>query len=168
MIAAMAKERVIGKDNQMPWHMPADLAHFKRTTLGKPVIMGRNTYESIGKALPGRLNIVVTSNTAYCLADAKVVHSLDHALSIAKEEASDEVMIIGGGEIYRQLLPQAHRLYLTYVDLAVNGDTYFPDYDTVAQWQEVFREEHHSDEKNRFNYTFVTLDRLNGGVDNSK
>ena len=117
MIAAMANNRVIGKDNQMPWHMPADLAHFKRTTLGKPVIMGRKTYESIGRALPGRLNIVITTDTSYQLADAEVVNTIEDALSQAQQQAPDEVMIIGGGKIYSSLLTKADRLYLTLIDL---------------------------------------------------
>ncbi|MDC8833106.1 type 3 dihydrofolate reductase [Alteromonas gilva] len=159
MIAAMAHNRVIGKDNQMPWHMPADLAHFKRTTLGKPVIMGRKTYESIGRALPGRLNIVLTSDSAYSLADATVVNSIDAALAQAKSEATDEAMIIGGGAIYTSLLPRADRLYLTFIDADVAGDTYFPDYAKQGKWRELSKETHPSDQKNQFGYTFVTLER---------
>ena len=129
MIAAMANNRVIGADNAMPWHLPADLAHFKRTTLGKPVIMGRKTYESIGRALPGRLNIVITRDDQYSLEDATVVHSPEEALALANEQDTPEVMIIGGGNIYQQFLPQASTLYLTFIDLDVAGDTQFPDYE---------------------------------------
>ncbi|NVK55184.1 MAG: type 3 dihydrofolate reductase [Alteromonadaceae bacterium] len=159
MIAAMAHNRVIGKDNQMPWHMPADLAHFKRTTLGKPVVMGRKTYESIGRALPGRLNIVITTDSTYALADATVVNGIEEAIKQAKEATSDEVMIIGGGSIYANLLNQADRLYLTLIDADVAGDTYFPDYTEQGDWQELSKEVHFPDDKNHHGYTFVTLER---------
>ncbi|MDT0593284.1 type 3 dihydrofolate reductase [Glaciecola petra] len=156
MIAAMAKNRVIGKDNKMPWHLPADLKHFKQTTLGHPVIMGRKTYESIGKALPGRKNIVVTSNQAYSLNDAVVVNSCESALKVAQLEAQT-VMIIGGGTIYESFLPHANTLYLTHIDLDVEGDTTFPDYNSVAKWQVDASQKHLKDDKNPHNYEFVTL-----------
>lgn len=157
MIAAMANHRIIGADNDMPWHLPADLKHFKAVTMGKPVLMGRKTYESIGKALPGRPNIVITSNESYSLDDATVVHSIEAAMQ--KAAAFDEVMIIGGGSIYDSMLSQAQRLYLTFIDLTVDGDTQFPDYEANANWQELFRETHQKDDKNPYDYTFVTLER---------
>jgi dihydrofolate reductase len=162
MIAAMAADRVIGKNNKMPWHLPADLAHFKRTTMAKPVIMGRKTYESIGKALPGRLNIVITGNPEYQLNDASVVASPAAAIALieALPDTPDEAMIIGGGKIYQQFLPKADRLYLTFIESKFDGDTQFPDYQAVSDWQEVEREQHCADEKNKHNYTFVTLDRV--------
>ena len=158
MIAAMAENRVIGADNDMPWHLPADLKHFKSVTMGKPVLMGRKTYESIGKALPGRPNIVITTNPEYSLSDATVVNSIAQAMQAAS--AFDEVMIIGGGTIYQTMLEQAQRLYLTFIDLKVNGDTQFPDYEASANWHEVAREKHLKDEKNPHDYTFVTLERI--------
>ena len=157
MIAAMAHDRIIGADNDMPWHLPADLKHFKAITMGKPVLMGRKTYESIGKALPGRPNIVITSNESFSLDDATVVHSIEAAMQ--KAAAFDEVMIIGGGSIYQSMLSQAQRLYLTFIDLKVDGDTQFPDYEANANWQELAREIHHKDDKNPYDYTFVTLER---------
>ena len=157
MIAAMADKRIIGADNDMPWHLPADLKHFKSVTMGKPVLMGRKTYESIGKALPGRPNIVITTNKSYSLDDAIVVTSIEAALREAS--AFDEVMIIGGGRIYESMLAQAQRLYLTFIDLQVEGDTQFPDYEAHANWKEIARETHHKDEKNAYDYTFVTLER---------
>lgn len=162
MIAAMAKHRVIGLNNQMPWHLPADLGHFKRTTLGKPVIMGRKTYESIGKALPGRTNIVVTRDNEYSLEDAVVVRSCEEAIDAAKnaEPALEEVMIIGGGTIYQHFLPLCNRLYLTHIDLDVEGDTHFPDYEAHSQWQQIDVERHEPDEKNVYPYEFVTLDKV--------
>ncbi|WP_246223212.1 type 3 dihydrofolate reductase [Alteromonas profundi] len=162
MIAAMAEDRVIGADNDMPWHLPADLKHFKQTTLGKPVIMGRKTYESIGRALPGRPNIVISTRKDYRLQDAQVVNSPQAALDNAQTLMSNdtqEVMIIGGGSIYSAFLDKADKLYLTHIDLQVEGDTQFPDYHSVANWQEVEKSEHQSDERNPHNYTFVTLQR---------
>lgn len=160
MIAAMAKNRVIGKDKQMPWYLPADLKHFKAITLGKPVIMGRKTYESIGKALPGRKNIVITSNNRYALPDAVVVSSCESALSAAGEDGdANEVMIIGGGEIYKAFLPDATQLFLTFIDLQIEGDTHFPDYEKIANWEVTDTESHCNDEKNAYKYEFVTLVR---------
>lgn len=156
MIAAMANNRVIGKNNQMPWHLPADLKHFKSVTSGKVVIMGRLTYESIGKALPNRLNIVVTKSLDYCLEDASVVHSCEQALEVAKQH-SDEVMIIGGGTIYKYFLPLASTLYLTQIDLDVDGDTVFPDYQAQADWSISEQISHQKDDKNPYNYRFLTL-----------
>jgi dihydrofolate reductase len=157
MIAAMAENRVIGADNDMPWHLPADLKHFKAITMGKPVIMGRKTYESIGKALPGRPNIVITTNPTYSLDDAIVVTSIEAAMKEAS--AFEDVMIIGGGSVYQSMLEQAERLYLTFIDLKIAGDTQFPDYERNAQWNEVARDEHQKDDKNPYDYTFVTLQR---------
>ena len=155
----MANNRVIGKDNQMPWHLPADLKHFKAVTLGKPVIMGRKTYESIGKALPGRKNIVVTGNEAYLLNDAVVANSCEAALKIAKME-SQEVMIIGGGAIYEAFLPQAQSLYLTFINADIDGDTVFPDYEAAGDWKVSNKQSHTRDEKNTLDYEFVTLERI--------
>jgi dihydrofolate reductase len=157
MIAAMANNRVIGADNKMPWHLPADLAHFKRVTLGKPVIMGRLTYDSIGKALPGRLNIVVSRDDSLQLADAVVVRDCDQALTAAGAVA--EVMIIGGGSIYEYFLPSCQRLYLTEISLDVGGDTYFPDYQAHANWQLVEQQTHLADDKNPHPYRFITLQK---------
>ncbi|RDV28210.1 type 3 dihydrofolate reductase [Alteromonas aestuariivivens] len=161
MIAAMAHDRIIGADNAMPWHLPADLRHFKQTTLGKPVIMGRKTYESIGKALPGRTNIVISTRGDYTLNDATVVTSPREALNLVSTlpVIPDEVMIIGGGTIYEAFLPLANRLYLTFIDTEVGGDTRFPDYQAHCGWSEVERVELHPDENNAHRYAFVTLER---------
>ncbi|MDA8621604.1 type 3 dihydrofolate reductase [Psychrosphaera sp.] len=155
LIAAMAKNRIIGKDNDMPWHMPADLKHFKKVTLGKPVIMGRKTFESIGRPLPGRQNIVVTRNTSWGHEGVIVASNTDEALKLVSDV--EEVMIIGGGNIYNQFLPQADYLYLTFIDLEVDGDTQFPDWSNAGNWTETSRETHLADENNAFNYEFVTL-----------
>ncbi|GAA0206898.1 type 3 dihydrofolate reductase [Kangiella japonica] len=162
LIVAMANDRVIGKDNKMPWHLPADLKHFKAMTLGKPVIMGRKTHESIGMVLPGRKNIIISRNPNYRSdfhnEHCEVVTSLDAALEIAQSEK--EIMIIGGANIYGQMIDQADKLYLTFIDLDVDGDARFPDW-THHQWKEVSREKHQPDEKNKFHYQFVELNRVN-------
>ncbi|MFT2089803.1 type 3 dihydrofolate reductase [Paraglaciecola sp. 2405UD69-4] len=163
MIAAMANNRVIGFNNTMPWHLPADLKHFKKVTLGKPIIMGRKTYESIGSALPGRLNIVVSSNSNFTLSDASVVSDCDAAVNLAKDHfdstdiVEQEVMIIGGGTIYQHFLPVCHRLYLTHIDLDVEGDTYFPDYEGQYFWNEESKESFKGDDANPYSYHFINL-----------
>jgi dihydrofolate reductase len=163
MIAAMAKNRVIGANNAMPWHLPADLKHFKKITLGKPIVMGRKTYASIGKALPGRLNIVVSSDVDFSLEDATVVHSCEQAIDVAAEHCTSqnieypEVMIIGGGTIYQHFLRFSHRLYLTQIELEVDGDTYFPDYNAKYNWQEIDNELHQAEPLNPYIYRFITL-----------
>ncbi|WP_368194902.1 type 3 dihydrofolate reductase [Aeromonas sp. R2-2] len=158
MIAAMAHDRVIGKDNQMPWHLPADLAHFKRVTLGKPVLMGRKTFESIGRPLPGRRNLVISRNPNYQAEGIEVVGSVEAALALLAGSSVEELMVIGGGHLYGQLLPRADRLYLTRIDLAVEGDTRFPAFDD-GQWQRIECESHPADEKNPHPYSFETWQR---------
>lgn len=152
IIVAMANNRVIGKNNQMPWHLPADLAHFKKVTLGKPIIMGRKTYESIGRPLPGRKNIIISRNTDYIVEGCQSVTSIESAFKLVKDE--EEIFIIGGGYLYSQLIEQANKLYLTFIDLEVNGDTQFPDF-TQLNLKEEKREKHLKDEKNPYNYEFV-------------
>ncbi|WP_067709086.1 MULTISPECIES: type 3 dihydrofolate reductase [unclassified Erwinia] len=155
LIAAMAADRVIGMENAMPWHIPADLAWFKRNTLGKPVIMGRRTWESIGRPLPGRLNIVISRQPGDA-EGATWVTSIEEALKAAGD--AEEVMVIGGGKIYEQLLARADRLYLTHIDAEVEGDTTFPDYEP-DQWQSTFSEFHDADENNSHSYCWEILDR---------
>ncbi|WP_421262109.1 type 3 dihydrofolate reductase [Aeromonas jandaei] len=155
MIAAMAHDRVIGKDNQMPWHMPADLAHFKRVTLGKPVLMGRKTFESIGRPLPGRRNLVISRNPDYQADGIEVVGAVEAALALLADNEVAEVMVIGGGHLYAELLPKADCLYLTRIELEVEGDTRFPAF-ADEQWQCVEREVHQADEKNPHPYRFET------------
>lgn len=157
IIAAMDTNRVIGNENQLPWHLPADLRHFKEMTIGKPVVMGRKTYESIGKALPERHNIVISGQTDLQLEDCDVVTSLEAALATAG--SAEEIMIIGGASIYEQALKYADTMYITFVDTEANGDTFFPKWDKES-WQEISREKHPADEKNRFSYSFVTLKKV--------
>ncbi|MGL5556181.1 MAG: type 3 dihydrofolate reductase [Aeromonas veronii] len=158
MIAAMAHDRVIGKDNQMPWHLPADLAHFKRVTFGKPVLMGRKTFESIGRPLPGRRNLVISRNPDYQAEGIEVVGSVEAALALLAGSSVEELMVIGGGHLYAEMLPSADCLYLTRIDLAVEGDTRFPAFDD-GQWQRVDCESHPADEKNPHPYSFETWQR---------
>lgn len=158
LIAAMAKDRVIGKDNQMPWHLPADLKHFKQITLGKPVVMGRKTFESIGKPLPGRRNIVISRHPpAATIAGVEWAGSLQQAFELVQDV--EEAMVIGGAEIYRQCLADASRLYLTLIELETTGDTFFPDYQQSNNWRVIQQESHQPDDKNPCAYTFVTLER---------
>ncbi|WP_087020859.1 type 3 dihydrofolate reductase [Thaumasiovibrio subtropicus] len=155
MIAAMANDRVIGKDNDMPWHLPADFAWFKRCTMGKPVVMGRKTYESIGRPLPGRRNIVVSRNTELQIEGVDVVGSFDAAKALVQGE--DELMVIGGGRFYEHCLPEADLLYLTFIDADIDGDTRFPEWGEA--WQTTHTEMHNADEKNAYNLTFTVWER---------
>jgi dihydrofolate reductase len=162
MIVATAQNRVIGRDNALPWYLPNDLKYFKQTTLGKPVIMGRKTYESIGKPLPGRTNIVITRQTDYLPEGVKVVHSVAEARDLAESvcliDGQEEAMIMGGAEIYTLALPDADRLYLTEVHADVDGDAYFPEYDKT-EWQEISREDFNAEGPNPYNYSFVVYDK---------
>lgn len=158
MVAAMAANRVIGKDNVMPWHLPADLKHFKAVTLGKPVVMGRKTFESIGRVLPGRRNVVVSRQTPVDPKGADWVTSIQQALDLLAD--IEEVMIIGGAEIYRQCLPLTQQLYLTEIDLITDGDAFFPDYASAAQWQLVEEKMHCPDATNPYHCRFITLQRM--------
>jgi dihydrofolate reductase len=158
LIVAMAQNRVIGRDNQMPWHLPEDLRYFKRITLNKPVVMGRNTFESIGRPLPQRTNIVISRNPGYRIDGAVVVNSLEAALQQCRELQAEEAMIIGGAQIYAQALPLADRLYLTEVAAVIEGDASFPDFDR-SLWQEVARESHQATANNPYNYAFLVLEK---------
>jgi dihydrofolate reductase len=157
IVVAMAANRVIGRDNQLPWHLPADLKHFKQLTTGKPILMGRKTWESIGRPLPERTNIVITRDTGYTAAGCVVVHSFDAALRAAGH--NDEVMVIGGSELYRQVLPQVTTIYLTRVHAEIEGDAVFPEID-ASEWREVERTDCEPDEKNAYAYSFITLQRV--------
>ena len=155
LIAALAVDRVIGMENAMPWNLPADLAWFKRNTLNKPVIMGRHTWESIGRPLPGRKNIILSSQPG---TDDRVtwVKSVDEAIAACGDVP--EIMVIGGGRVYEQFLPKAQKLYLTHIDAEVEGDTHFPDYEP-DDWESVFSEFHDADAQNSHSYCFEILER---------
>ncbi|MEM7078018.1 MAG: dihydrofolate reductase [Pseudomonadota bacterium] len=163
LIWAMTRNRVIGRDNTLPWRMPKDMRHFMDTTMGKPVVMGRKSFESMKAALPGRTNIVLTRDRNWARTGAQVVHSLDAAIELGREAATrsggDEIMIIGGADIYALALPLATRLYVTLIDAEVPGDTFFPDYDESA-WQVVREVAHPADERHFAPYRITTFERV--------
>ncbi len=156
LIAAMDRNRLIGVDNRLPWRLPADLRHFKWVTTGKPILMGRKTWDSLGRPLPGRKNIVLTRDTGFSASGCVVAHSVDEALAACVSD--DEIMVIGGATLYGEMLDRAERMYLTLVEGEFEGDTYFPEYDERL-WREVQREEHESDPKNPYRYSFTVLER---------
>ena len=156
IIVATDKNGVIGLDGDLPWHLSSDLKHFKEITMGKPLIMGRKTHESIGRPLPGRKNIVLTYSKEFKAEGCEVVHSLNDAFKAAGDV--NEVMIMGGSGIYDQSLTRADRLYLTEVHADVKGDVYFPEFDK-GEWVEREREEHFADDRNDFDYSFVVMER---------
>jgi len=157
-VVAIDRKRVIGHNNALPWYLPADLQFFKRTTMGGTMLMGRRTWESIGRPLPGRVSIVMTRNPDYRAEGVKVVHSLNEAIRAAGD--APELFVIGGASLFVDMLPMADRIYLTRIDHEFQGDTWFPE--IGPQWREVSRESHLPDEKNRYSYTFVTLERDDG------
>ncbi len=159
LLAALDREFAIGKDNSLPWHLPADLKRFKALTLGKPLLMGRKTAESLGRALPGRRNLVLTRSGRVPFEGMQAVASLDEALRWAGEDPAGEMCVIGGGEIFAMALPSAARMHLTRVDTVVAGaDAFFPRFDP-AQWQVVAREVHAADAKHAFAFEFVDYER---------
>lgn len=162
LIAAMAKDRVIGINNSLPWKLPADMQWFRKHTLGKPIIMGRKTFESFGgRALPDRTNIIITRDKNYQVdVEAVIVHSIEEALQVAADSGTDvqEVMIIGGASFYEQMLELANRFYVTKVEGEFEGDAWFPDYEKL-NWTEISREEHVADDKNSYNCSFIILEK---------
>lgn len=161
IIVALANNNVIGGGNTLLWKLPADFKHFKEITMGHPIIMGRKTYLSIGRALPERTNIIVTRQTNFTATGCIITHSLEDALAIAtkSKNTSDEVFCIGGGELYQQALPLAQKLYVTHVHATFEGDTYFPAINPT-EWQEIAREPHRADEKNQYPFEFISFKSL--------
>lgn len=163
LIVALADNGVIGRDNKMPWYLPDDLKYFKRTTMGKVILMGRRTFESIGKPLSGRTNIVITRQRAWRADGVKVVHGFSEGIELATSlsliDRNEEVMVIGGAQIYREALPKAQRLYLTEVHGEFEGDTFFPPL-RDKEWREVAREDHKAEPISPYNHSFVVLDRV--------
>ncbi|MCB0706079.1 MAG: type 3 dihydrofolate reductase [Saprospiraceae bacterium] len=158
-IVAASKNNVIGIDNQIPWYLPADLKYFKATTLNHHVIMGRKSYDSIGRPLPKRTNMVITRDLFFTATGVQVVHSIEEALHLAVDQGEQEAFIIGGGEIYKQSMPYWDRVYLTRVDIELEGHAYFPELDP-ADWNCISSEPHEADEKNEVAYTFEIYDRI--------
>jgi dihydrofolate reductase len=162
LIWAMTRNRIIGKDNALPWKLPDEMRHFVRNTLGKPVIMGRKQFEAMGTPLPKRTNIVLSRNPAFRPNGATVVRTFDEAVECARAALTpdnDEIMVIGGAEAYALALPRADRLYFTLIDTELDGDTSFPEFD-IGQWREVSREDHAPDARHRYAYTIRVLDRI--------
>ena len=157
IVVAMDDNRLIGSKNQLPWHLPADLAYFKKLTTGKSILMGRKTYDSIGRPLPNRRNIVITRNSNISIPGGVVVSSIDDALELTKDDL--EVMVIGGASLCEQLLPKVNRLYITKIDGEFEGDVFFPKYDDF-DWLEVSCESHPKDNSNAYSYKFIVLDRV--------
>lgn len=156
LIVAMARNRVIGRNNTLPWHLPADLKHFKALTMGHHIVMGRKTYESIGKPLPGRTSVVVTRNTGYSAPGVIVANSLDAAIAACGND--EEIFVIGGAELYRQAINHADRIYLTEIEADIAGDAHFTEFDS-SLWLETERVSHAPDEKNAHTYHFITYCR---------
>jgi dihydrofolate reductase len=157
IVAAHAQNRVIGRNNDLVWHLPTDFKHFKELTLHHPIIMGRKTFESLGKPLPKRTSIIITRDTHYQQEGCIVVHSLEEAIEEAKQ-LDDTLCIIGGAEIYKQALPYTHKMYLTEVKASPEGDAYFPEF-SKEEWQETSRHSYYKDEKNEYDFDFVTWER---------
>lgn len=158
LIVAMDRNRVIGNKGKLPWHISADLKNFKAITMGKPIIMGRKTHESIGRPLPGRENVVITRDKNYKAEGCTVLHSLEEVFE--KYNNLEEIMIMGGADLYEQTLDKANRIYLTEVHAEVEGDTYFPDFDREIR-EEIYRQDFKADEKNQYDYSFVILAKNN-------
>lgn len=158
-VVAAATNNAIGKDGKLPWHLPNDMKHFKNVTWGMPVVMGRKTFESLGKALPGRKNIVITRQPGLNLAGTVTVQKIDDALFVAKQTDAKEVMVIGGGEIYKTFFDKAKRIYLTRVEAEPEADTFFPVLHP-KEWHLVNQQIHEADEKNAYNYSFQLWERI--------
>ena len=159
IIVAASENNAIGKNNSLPWKLPNDMKFFKNTTWGMPVIMGRKTFESFSKALPGRMNVVVTTQQDWSAPGAEVVNGLSAAFEKANEANTNEIFIAGGGEIYKQALPMADKIYLTRVKATIDGDVFFPELN-ASEWQLVQTDNHLADEKHNFNYAFEIWERI--------
>lgn len=163
-IVAMARNRVIGKDNKIPWYLSSDLKYFKRKTVGHHVIMGRKSFQSIGKPLPNRTNIIITRNPFFIVSGCLTARSVEEALGIALDNGEEEAFIIGGGAVYRASMPYWDRLYLTEVEADPAGDVFFPEFD-VSEWMLRSAERHEADEKNDHAFTFKVFERKTGGAE---
>lgn len=159
LVAAVADNNVIGRDNKLPWYMPADLKFFKNLTMGHHVLMGRKTFDEIRKPLPGRVNVVITRQAQLNPEGVAIARSVDEAISKAEAAHDPEIFVIGGAEIFRQALPRANRMYLTRIHFEPEGDTFFPEFDDVNEWKLVDVEHCEADEKNPYPYSFLTYER---------
>ncbi|MCV9888452.1 dihydrofolate reductase [Metabacillus halosaccharovorans] len=158
LIVAMDKHRLIGRDNQLPWHLPQDLAYFKKVTMNHKIIMGRKTFESIGRPLPGRENIIVTRDSTYSQEGCTILHSIDEILELSSR-SDEELFVIGGAEIFKEILPVSDRLYITEIDDVFEGDTYFPDR-KETEWKKISVEKGTRDKKNPYDFEFVVYEKI--------
>jgi dihydrofolate reductase len=167
LVVAMGENRAIGRGGDLPWHLRSDMRYFRKITMGKPIVMGRRTFKSLPRVLDGRLNIVLTRDKGFVAPDAVMAHSLEEGLEAARHSArksgAGEIMVIGGEDVFRAVLPQASRIYLTAVHAAPDADTWFPELER-KEWREVFREEHEPGEKDDHAFSFVVLERVAGGL----
>ncbi|WP_026562615.1 dihydrofolate reductase [Bacillus sp. J37] len=158
LIVAMDKHRLIGRDNQLPWHLPQDLAYFKKVTMNHKIIMGRKTFESIGRPLPGRENIIITRDSTYSQEGCTILHSIDEILKLSSR-SNEELFVIGGAEIFKEILSVSDRLYITEIDDVFEGDTYFPDR-KETEWKKISIEKGTKDEKNPYDFEFVVYEKI--------
>lgn len=165
LVVAIGENGAIGRGGELPWRLSSDMRYFRKVTMGKPVIMGRRTFKSLPRVLDGRLNIVLTRDQGFIAPDAVMAHSLDEGLAAARDSAArtdaGEIMVIGGEDVFREVLPQAHRIYLTEVHASPEADTWFPDFDK-REWREVFRERHEAGPRDEHAFSFVVLERTDG------
>jgi dihydrofolate reductase len=165
LVVAIGENGAIGRGGELPWRLSSDMRYFRKVTMGKPVIMGRRTFKSLPRVLDGRLNIVLTRDQGFIAPDAVMAHSLDEGLATARDSAArtdaGEIMVIGGEDVFREVLPQAHRIYLTEVHASPEADTWFPDFDK-REWREVFRERHEAGPRDEHAFSFVVLERTDG------
>jgi dihydrofolate reductase len=163
IIVILSTNNVIGRDNKLPWHMPADLKRFKSLTMGHHVLMGRRTFDEIRKPLPGRVNVVITHDPHFGPEGVAIARSIDEAVSKAEAAGDSEIFLIGGGEIFKQVIHRADRMYITRIHADIEGDTYFPEFDDVNEWKLVDAEHFEADEKNAYPYSFLTYERAGSG-----
>jgi dihydrofolate reductase len=163
IIVILSTNNVIGRDNELPWYMPADLKRFKSLTMGHHLLMGRKTFNEIGKPLPGRINVVITRDPGFAAEGIAIARSIDEAISKAEAAGDREIFLAGGGEIFRQTIHRANRMYVTRIHAEVEGDTFFPEFDDVNEWRLIDAEHFESDAKNAYPYSFLTYERVGSG-----
>jgi len=163
ILVILSTNNVIGRDNKLPWHMPADLKRFKNLTMGHHILMGRRTFDEIKKPLPGRVNVVITRDPQFAPEGVAIARSIDEAISKAEAAGDLEIFLIGGGEIFKQVIHIADRMYITRIHAEIDGDTYFPEFDDVNEWKLIDAEHFEADEKNAYPYSFLTYTRAGTG-----
>ena len=163
IIVALSTNNVIGRDNKLPWHMPADLKRFKNLTMGHHLLMGRKTFFELGKPLPGRINVVITRDPHFSAEGVAIARSMDEAISKAEAAGDGEIFLAGGGDIFRQVIHRADRMYVTRIHAEIEGDTVFPEFDDVNEWRLVDAEHFEADARNQYPYSFLAYERAGSG-----